>query len=503
MARAPHRAEFIKTKRGGLLLCHEGFQYHRTGRRADTIYWICSKRPECSARAITKGPPPDDARVTKAGDHIHAPNREETAARAVVNDMKDVAARHPEMPPANIIREGLADVDDEVLSQLPQRVSLKRAINRKRQADLPRNPIALGDIRELPEEYQKTLGGEQFLLYDSRDYRDGSESGSESGLEDEPPRVMVFATKEALRKLGKSDIWFVDGTFKVSPVLFVQVFTIHGLYKNEALPLVFALLTGKAEPLYIEVLQALKDKAAEFHVPFPEPTTIVSDFELAIINACRKVLPHAILRLCFFHLGQSVYRKVQNLGLAVLYNDPADRQYKVAVHQLLSLAFVPAEDVKDVFAELRPELPRQLRTLADYFEETYVGERPRRLRGNRQPRPKPPRYAVEDWNQHNAALQDEPRTNNTTEGWHNRFQGMVGKSHPSFYHLLREFRKEEKDTEVMMRELQMGRRIKAPRRTKYIAVNKRLQGAAMDYQEYKEEGRVLEYLTRCGNNFSL
>ncbi|KAK3931550.1 FLYWCH-type zinc finger-containing protein 1 [Frankliniella fusca] len=230
MARAPHRAEFIKTKRGGLLLCHEGFQYHRTGRRADTIYWICSKRPECSARAITKGPPPDDARVSKAGDHIHAPNREETAACAVVNDMKDVATRHPEMPPANIIREGLADVDDEVLSQLPQRVSLKRAINRKRQA-VPRNPIALGDISELPEEYQKTLGG---------------------------------------------------------------------------------------------------------------------------------------------------------------------IQYKVAVHQLLSLAFIPAEDVKDVFAELRAELPRQLRTLADYFKETYVGERPRRLRGNRQACPKPPRYAVED-----------------------------------------------------------------------------------------------------------
>ncbi|KAK3911698.1 PKS-NRPS hybrid synthetase [Frankliniella fusca] len=229
-------------------------------------------------------------------------------------------------------------------------------------------------------------------------------------------RVLVFATKDGLRKLGKSDIWFVDGTFKVSHVLFVQVFTIHGLYKNEAFPLVFALLTGKVEHLYTEVLQGLKDKAAEFHIPFPDPCTVVSDFELTIINACRAVLPRSVLRLCFFHLGQSVYRKVQNLGLAVLYNDPEERQYKVAVHQMLSVAFVPVEDVKDVFAELRPELPRQLRVLADYFEETYIGERQRRLRAGRQARPKPPRYAIKDWNQHNAAPQEQPRTNNTTEG---------------------------------------------------------------------------------------
>ncbi|KAK3921780.1 Tryptophan synthase alpha chain [Frankliniella fusca] len=323
---------------------------------------------------------------------------------------------------------------------------------------------------------------------------------------------MVYATKEGLRKLGKSDIWFVDGTFKVSPVLFVQVFTIHGLYKNEAFPLVFALLTEKAEHLYTEVLQALKDKAAELHIPFPDPSTVVSDFELAIINACRAVLPHSVLRLCFFHLGQSVYRKVQNLGLAVLYNHPEDRQYKVAVHQMLSVAFVPVEDVKDFLAELRPELPRQLRVLADYFEETYIPklkipcwvvERPRCLRAGRQACPKPPRYAIEDWNQHNAALQQQPRTNNTTEGWHNRFQGMVGKSHPSFYHFLREIRKEQRDTDVMMRELQMGPRIKAPRRAKYDAVNKRLQAAAVEYEEYKEEGRILDFLSRCGRNFTL
>jgi len=73
--------------------------------------------------------------------------------------MRNAAAQHPEMPPANIIRAGLAGVGDEVLPRLPERPALKRTINRKRQADLPRNPQTLSEIRQLPGEYHKTLSG--------------------------------------------------------------------------------------------------------------------------------------------------------------------------------------------------------------------------------------------------------------------------------------------------------------------------------------------------------
>lgn len=157
--------EFVKSKRGGYILSHQGFEYHRTGRNNDSTYWICARRPECNARATTKGVVPDGARVTKKAEHAHAPNREATAARKVVNTMKEVATRHPEMQPANILRDGLADVEDGVLAQLPQRPALKRTLNRKRQADLPRNPLALGDIRDLPHEFQRSIGGKRDTYY--------------------------------------------------------------------------------------------------------------------------------------------------------------------------------------------------------------------------------------------------------------------------------------------------------------------------------------------------
>lgn len=88
-------------------------------------------------------------------------------------------------------------------------------------------------------------------------------------------------------------------------------------------------------------------------------------------------------------------------------------------------------------------------------------------------------------------------------GWHNRFQGMVGKYHPSFYHLLREFRKEQHDTAVMVRELRLGRSVKVPQKRKYAALNRRLRLVAEEYQQYRDDEDVLSYLRRCGHNIVL
>ena len=138
-----------------------GFEFHKTGRYKENTYWVCARRPECMARATTKGLPPEAPTILKCGTHSgHAPDREKTSVHKVVNTMKQLAAQHPEMEPANIIRDNMANLGEEVISQLPQRPALRRPIQRKRQADLPKNPLSLNEIRELPEEYQTTSAGE-------------------------------------------------------------------------------------------------------------------------------------------------------------------------------------------------------------------------------------------------------------------------------------------------------------------------------------------------------
>jgi len=48
--------------------------------------------------------------------------------------------------------------------------------------------------------------------------------------------------------------------------------------------------------------------------------------------------------LCFYHLNQSIWRKAQELGLAIRYKQ--DKQFREAVKAIPALAFLPANIVK-------------------------------------------------------------------------------------------------------------------------------------------------------------
>ncbi len=67
----------------------------------------------------------------------------------------------------------------------------------------------------------------------------------------------------------------------------------HTYHSKEVvvIPLVYAILLGKKTELYKEVLEVVKDAVEQFHLASFAPTKIMSDFELAIINACIEVLP--------------------------------------------------------------------------------------------------------------------------------------------------------------------------------------------------------------------
>ena len=46
----------------------------------------------------------------------------------------------------------------------------------------------------------------------------------------------MFGTMENINRIQQNENWLVDGTFKVAPVLFYQVFTIHAMIYNKAVP---------------------------------------------------------------------------------------------------------------------------------------------------------------------------------------------------------------------------------------------------------------------------
>ena len=78
---------------------------------------------------------------------------------------------------------------------------------------------------------------------------------------------------------------------------------------------------------------------------------------------------------------------MQESGLQVAYANSDDRDLKDGVHMLLSLAFVPVEDVEAAFDGLQDDLVEELDAVTDYFEEYYIKGRCPRARRARAARP--------------------------------------------------------------------------------------------------------------------
>lgn len=169
---------------------------------------------------------------------------------------------------------------------------------------------------------------------------------------------------------------------------------------------------------------------------------VYSDFEIAAMNAVQDLIPSARIQGCFFHLSQSVYRRVCASGLQSTYNTQEDfavlvsdlNFYEYDMRALLcqsqysnillfilqmrmfpSLAFLPTAEIPEAFQDLLEVIPVEAVPVANYFEDTYVG-RPRRnglcsaL------------FPPEVWSVRESTLEDMPRTNNSVEAWHRGFQ---------------------------------------------------------------------------------
>lgn len=225
----------------------------------------------------------------------------------------------------------------------------------------------------------------------------------------------------------------------------------------------------------------------------------MTDFEMSILNACEEQFPAVPIAACFFHLSQSMYRKIQSEGLQVQYNDPNDDTIRKYTHMILALAFVPLEDVLDAFATLENDAPDELLNIFDYFNLNYVNGR--RAQGRRAR--VLPRFPPCIWNQYTATINNSHKTNNISEGWHNRFRILVAINHPDLYTFIQEIKKEQADTEKQIIEMDLGRNVKANPRMQCLSLQKRQRIIAQNYRTYKHNNEILNYLQNMGSNIHI
>ncbi|KAJ4425605.1 hypothetical protein ANN_27801, partial [Periplaneta americana] len=70
--------------------------------------------------------------------------------------------------------------------------------------------------------------------------------------------------------------------------------------------------------------------------------------------------------------GQSVYRTIQARELQPNYDNPEDRTFRDAIHQVLSLAFVPEDDIPQAFDELYDQVPDAVIDIMNHFNGPHL-----------------------------------------------------------------------------------------------------------------------------------
>ena len=304
---------------------------------------------------------------------------------------------------------------------------------------------------------------------------------SDSGV-GETNRLILFATANFLSILKESPNWYCDGTFKVCPEQFFQIYTIHAEKDGNVFPCVYGLLRSKNELTYDRMFNKLVELEPELN-----PSSIMVDFEKAAINSLEKNFI-ACVSGCFFHLSQSIYRRIQASGLTTDYQQ--DRDFALKLKMLPCLAFVPEIDVIDCFNILIEEYPHSALSVAKYFEDTYIGKRlpdhSRRL----------PPYPIRMWNMHTRVINRMARTNNSVEVWHNAFNSGIGHLHPTFVKLVKYIQREQSLQEAKYAKWEGGSNNATSKMT--IERDKRIYNIVVDY----ENRDTLEYLRGIAYNIN-
>lgn len=469
------KMEFTTTERGSRKLLKDGFLYVFKKNLSDgSSSWECELRRRGLCRASVKLDVLEDFQGM-VNEHTHPPSQVKCEIAKVKSNIKRRATET--LDPARQILSGeVRNIQDAVAVNLPLNESIRRNIRLQRQIrhEHP-NPIAIGEIpADLPREITETTTGERFLIFDS-------------GVED-PNRILMFAGPNAVELMKESKHWFADGTFKVSPRIFFQLYTVHALLNERVIPCIYALLPNKTLDTYNRLFQAL----ANVLVLEEQPDDFLMDFELAAMNAGVVNFPGVEMKGCFFHFTSNLWKRVQRAGLQERYNNDANLANDLRM--LAALAFVPPNDVIGCFEEvvlnIRNTHGDDLNEVIAYIENNYIGMA---RDGDR----RAPTFSIELWNMFHRTFDELPRTNNSIEGWHRSFQATVGINHPTLWRFLDVLRQEEALNRMTILQMLGGHPAPAVRR-RYADANQRILRLVDNYANLR-----LQYLRSIAHNLGL
>lgn len=441
------------------MIVYKGYIYNMHKTMCDgTIKWRCQLRTCCGSmqtrNGITFGEP-----VT----HNHDSSKSKSEAIIARYEIKQKTINTNDSA-FEILSSSVRNYDDATIAKLPKIVSLKDNIKKIRNKT---NNTIVQAMQDIPEVLCKTLDNKRFLLYDSG-------VGSKE-------RFIIFASENSLLLLKKLKVWQSDGTFHVCPRQFYQLYVIHGFVLGTTIPLVYVLMSSKTMECYVAIFKILHSFGCQ-------PTDLIVDFELAVVLAFESVFVNSKGCGCLFHLGQSVWRKVQNLGKATLYKN--SRSFCKAINMVLCLSFVPVAEVITHISTIenfveKENLLEDFNEFLNYFKSTYLGSEKcngefMNVKG----------IGVSFWNVYDRVLRKVPLTNNGVEAWNNSIKVKCEVAHPNIGRFINLLQKEEELTRIKLIKCRHGEMIHE-QKEKNAKKEKRLFDVVANYDFIEKE----EYLS--------
>lgn len=472
---------FVLSQKGKKNLLHKNYLYREYYRGKNFVSWRCVyfDKNKCTAKVHTTSDKKCGTVIEKGDQivHNHVLEMCDIQSVKVKNKIKKMASKTSESS-MNIVGKCTTNICASTSSILPLNKSLCRNIQRQRVKILG-GPALPTDVHSfiVPEMYQKSMRDEMFLYYDYN--QDGK-------------RILIYTTENNLKVLKKCKIWQGDGTFDTVPNIFDQLYTIHGRYKKNLIPLVYILTTDRKTETYKIILEKLIELQQGLN-----PSLFIVDFEMSFIKAFECVFPECDIHGCYFHWCQCVWRHIQSCGMQERYQN--DQTFSYHIRKLLALSFVKPDDVKRYYetlikSEYFVENKDYLKPLLEYFEPTWI------QKVGRLGRMKAPKFPIELWNCFDCVVDDLPRTNNAIEGWHRGFSSKLNCSHASLWKFLYALQVEQSFTENKISDI-IAKKIVPITKDKYVKLNERILKIVSDYDNSDVD--EIEYLESLALNIRL
>ncbi|XP_043284909.1 uncharacterized protein [Venturia canescens] len=142
--------------------------------------------------------------------------------------------------------------------------------------------------------------------------------------------------------------------------------------EGNAIPIAHILMARKTENSYIAVLNSFRAAV----INGESIAMIMTDFEQALRNACRRAFPRALITGCSVHYDRAILKKVKALHLTPIIRQNNDA--KLFLKKIMALAYLPATKISNEYATLKNALPatlqRPFRLFFRYYESQWLGK---------------------------------------------------------------------------------------------------------------------------------